>query len=166
MRVVRKSFDSVRFASLIAVICSLAGSVLMFFIGAVKTVKAFVVIVTDPYQAGVENRLATADLATKFLIKSIDAFLIGMVLLIFGFGVYNLFIKKLNTEVPEVMDWVSIPSIGHLKNKLAEIIVVILFVKFLEVVLLSLNKLEWELLVLPASILLLAVSLKFLKLER
>jgi hypothetical protein len=47
------------------------------------------------------------------------------------------------------------PNIGHLKNVLAEVIVVILFVKFLEAVLVNLDNLKWEVLVLPVSILLL-----------
>jgi uncharacterized membrane protein YqhA len=52
-----------------------------------------------------------------------------------------------------------------LKNTLAEIIIVILFVKFLEVALLNLDNLTWNLFVLPGSILLLSLSLKFLGLR-
>ena len=66
---------------------------------------------------------------------------------------------------PEALQWIKIRSIGDLKNVLAEVIVVILFVKFLEVALLNLEKMEWDLLVLPGSILLLAIALKFLDLK-
>jgi uncharacterized membrane protein YqhA len=52
-----------------------------------------------------------------------------------------------------------------LKNTLAEVIIIILFVNFLEIALLNLKSLTWELFILPGSILLLALSLKFLDLR-
>jgi len=48
---------------------------------------------------------------------------------------------------------------------LGEVIVIILFVKFLEMILINLNNLSWEILILPISILLLALALKFLDLN-
>lgn len=60
------------------------------------------------------------------------------------------------------MKWIRTPNIGHLKNVLAEVIIVILFVKFLEVVLVNINNLSWDIMVLPISILLLSLGLKFL----
>jgi hypothetical protein len=49
---------------------------------------------------------------------------------------------------------------------LGEVIVIILFVKFLEIIFINVNNLTWEILILPISILLLALSLKFLGLGR
>ncbi|NMS24028.1 YqhA family protein, partial [Vibrio parahaemolyticus] len=51
---------------------------------------------------------------------------------------------------------------GHLKNILAEVIIVILFVKFLELVLINFDSLDWTILTLPISILVLSLGLKFL----
>jgi uncharacterized membrane protein YqhA len=89
------------------------------------------------------------------------------VFFIFAHGVFTLFISDTQTqEKTAVLKWIRTPNIGHLKNKLAEVIVIILFVKFLEILLVNLNNLKWEMLALPISILLLSLGLKFLGLGR
>ncbi|WP_231874666.1 YqhA family protein [Polaribacter atrinae] len=116
-----------------------------------------------------ENKahLHPADIATTYLIKSLDTFLIALVLFIFAHGVYTLFISnKIYDDGNGVLKWIRTPNIGHLKNVLAEVIVIILFVKFLEVVFVNIDNLKWEILILPASIVLLALGLKFLSLNK
>jgi hypothetical protein len=49
---------------------------------------------------------------------------------------------------------------------LAEVIVIILFVKLLEVVFVNNDNLKWKLAILPISIVLLEYRLKFLRLDR
>lgn len=85
---------------------------------------------------------------------------------LFALGVFTLFIcdKKL-AKKSSVLKWISTPNIGRLKSILGEVIVIILFVKFLEIILVNLNNLTWEILILPVSILLLALALKFLGLR-
>jgi len=153
-----------RFISIVAVFFSFLSSLLMFYIGAAKTITAFAIFFSVKETDSKFERLETTDLATSYLIKSIDAFLIALVLLIFSYGVYVLFIGFKN-ESSDLFKWLDISSVGHLKNTLAEVIIVILFVKFLEVALLNLDNLAWEILILPVSILLLALSLKFLELR-
>ena len=88
-------------------------------------------------------------------------------LFIFAHGVYTLFISnKIYDDGNGVLKWIRTPNIGHLKNVLAEVIVIILFVKFLEVVFVNIDNLKWEILILPASIVLLALGLKFLSLNK
>jgi len=90
-----------------------------------------------------------------------------LVLFIFAHGVFTLFISdKEVAKKTSVLKWISTPNIGRLKNVLGEIIVIILFVKFLEIILINLTTLSWEILILPISIFMLAVSLKFLGLGR
>lgn len=90
-----------------------------------------------------------------------------MVLFIFAHGVYTLFISNTSsTKNSGVLNWIQTPNIGHLKNVLAEVIVIILFVKFLEVVFVNIDNLNWNLLILPISIVLMAVGLKVLKLNK
>jgi uncharacterized membrane protein YqhA len=137
----------------------------MFFIGTVKTFKAFSSYFAIKAQGSGIGHVPAADLSTSSLIKSIDAFLIALVLMIFAYGVYSLFIRKIGVDEAGVFDWLKVSNVGHLKNILAELIIVILFVKFLEVAIINLNNLTWEMLILPASILLLALSLRFLKLR-
>jgi uncharacterized membrane protein YqhA len=138
----------------------------MFIGGAVKTYHAFTAVILRRIPKESWAHLSRADVATAYLIKSLDAFLIAFVLFIFAYGIYSLFIaNQPDASEPEALKWIRMRSISHLKIVLAEVIVIILFVKFLEVALLSLEKMEWDLLVLPGSILLLALGLKFLGLK-
>ena len=157
---------SIRYISWVAIVCSITGSLLMFYVGALKTYKAVATIFFGRIPHESLSQLKPANVTTAYLIKSLDAFLIAFVLMIFAFGVYSLFISK-HSDIDETgaLKWIRIPSLAHLKNTLAEVIIVILFVNFLEIALLNLKSLTWELFVLPGSILLLALSLKFLNLR-
>ena len=162
----KKTFYLFRYISWIAIIGSLLGSLLLFVVGALKTINAFRVVLFD-YIPKDKAHLHTADIATTYLIKSLDTFLIALVLFIFAHGVYTLFISnKKFDDGNGVLKWIRTPNIGHLKNVLAEVIVIILFVKFLEVVFVNIDNLKWEILILPASIVLLALGLKFLSLNK
>ena len=157
---------SIRYISWIAIVCSITGSILMFFVGALKTYNAVATMFFGKIPHESLSHLKPSDATATYLIKSLDAFLIALVLLIFSYGVYSLFISKHSSLCESgALKWLQIPSIAHLKNTLAEVIIIILFVNFLEVALLNLNNLTWKLLVLPGSILLLALSLKFLGLR-
>ncbi len=161
----KRIFLYLRFMCIAAVISSFFGAALQFVIGSVKTYKAYasyfqIADHTDAYAS-----MAPVDLATKYLVHSVDNFLFGLVLLIFAYGTYSLFIGGKFAEELQSVKWLQIKSIGHLKNILAEVIVIILFVRFLEVILLNIDKLRFELLVLPLSILALALSLKVLHLR-
>ena len=162
----KKTFYLFRYISWIAIICSLLGSLLLFIVGALKTFNAFRVVLFD-YIPKDKAHLHTADIATTYLIKSLDTFLIALVLFIFAHGVYTLFISNKNfDDRNDVLKWIRTPNIGHLKNVLAEVIVIILFVKFLEVVFVNIDNLKWEIVILPISIVLLALGLKFLRLNK
>ncbi len=157
---------SLRNFSLVAVVCSLLGSVLMFWMGAVKTFKAFAIYFRFLETDEAFQSVGTVNLTTKFLVQSIDLFLTGLVLLVLAFGIYTLFVRQVGAEERR-LSWLKIRSIGQLKNTLAELIVVILFVQFLERVLLAdlKQQLDWRMLVLPAAIVLLAGALKLLGLR-
>ena len=162
----KKTFYLFRHISWIAIIGSLLGSLLLFVVGALKTINAFRVVLSDYIPEG-KAHLHTADIATTYLIKSLDTFLIALVLFIFAHGIYTLFISnKKNNDGNGVLEWIRTPNIGHLKNVLAEVIVIILFVKFLEVVFVNIDNLKWEVAILPISIVLLALGLKFLNLNK
>jgi uncharacterized membrane protein YqhA len=155
----------IRFISIIAVVSSLFGALLMFIIGAAKTIRAYMAYFGGP--AGFEDieHLKAVDQAIAHLIRSIDAFLIALTLMIFTAGVFKLFIRGAQSDNHSMFAWINIDSVQKLKKILAELVVVILFVKFLEVALVNLDSLAWEMLVLPGSILLLALSIKFLELK-
>lgn len=162
----KKIFYLFRYISFTAIICSLIGSLLLFFIGAWKTYTAIEIVLFDYIPIGKEH-LHPADSATTYLLKALDSFLIALVLFIFARGVFTLFISsKNNIENDDVLKWSRTPNIGHLKNVLAEVIIIILFVMFLEVVFENIGNLKWEFIIIPISILLLTLGLKFLKLDK
>lgn len=160
----KKAFHYFRYISWIAIVCSMAGSALLFMIGATKAYLAFEVFLFNAQPALELSHLDSADIAISYIIKSLDTFLVALVLFIFAHGVFTLFINNGQTsnQASAALSWVKTPNIGHLKNKLAEVIIVILLVKFLELVLINFNQLSWEVLILPASILLLSVGVKLL----
>tara|TARA_Y100001956_G_C4119030_1_gene186377 strand:- start:1722 stop:2231 length:510 start_codon:yes stop_codon:yes gene_type:complete len=160
----KKAFHYFRFVSWIAIVCSMIGSALLFVIGASKTYTAIEVFMLGAVPSSELAHLDSADIAISYIVKSLDTFLVALVLFIFAHGIYTLFIKNTTSEQAEQqpLSWIKTPNIGHLKNKLTEVIIVILFVKFLELVLINFNQLSWEILLLPASILLLSVGVKLL----
>lgn len=162
----KRIFYIFRYLSWIAIISSLMGSLLLFYVGTLKSIDAFKVVLFDYLPEGHED-LHPDDIATTYIMKALDTFLIALVLFIFAHGVYTLFISnKRSEDNNSVLRWIRTPNIGHLKNVLAEVIVIILFVKFLEVVFVNIDNLQWEVIILPISILLLALGLKFLRLDK
>jgi len=162
----KKIFYMFRYISFVATISSLLGSLLLFFVGAWKTYSAITIVFFDYIPSGKEH-LHPADNATTYLLKALDTFLIALVLFIFARGVFTLFISnKNNIDDNDVLKWIKTPNIGHLKNVLAEVIIIILFVIFLEVIFENINNLRWEFIIIPVSILLLALGLKFLRLDK
>ncbi len=162
-------FAGFRYVSIIAVIASFAGSLLMFFVGAKKIYKAIWGYFIDleatlpaTLSADALAHLSAEDIAIGRAIESLDAFLIAMVLMTFAYGIYILFIigkdKAVGRGAP---DWLIPRDLETLKKTLAQTIIVILFVLFARVLWLNLNDLKWEMLVIPISIALLGLTLKF-----
>jgi uncharacterized membrane protein YqhA len=88
-----------------------------------------------------------------------DAFLIALVLMIFSVGVLDMFVESVGNLALRIPQGLRISSIGQLEKSLAEVIVIILLVRFLELVLLRPTHLPWEALTLP-----LAAGLRLLEL--
>lgn len=160
-----KILFSTRYISMVGVVCSVLGAALMFVIGAGKTFGAYQYFTGAKTVDPVLKHLDSSALAIAYLIQSLDDFLIGLVLLIFAYGVFALFVQTGEGEKLKVPGWDQVPTVGHLKKTLAEAIIVILFVTTLEEIWIRLDQLTWEVLVLPASILLLSLGLKFLGLR-
>ena len=86
-----KGIWSTRFIVLIAVILSILSATVLFVLGGWDIVQA-IVFYNPIFNESVSSN---NDLLFK-IISSIDLFLIGIVLLIFGFGVYELFISEID----------------------------------------------------------------------
>ena len=122
---------STRFIVLISVVLSIISSIILFLLGGWDIIQAIIY----------KNPLLNTDIETNNellfnIISSIDLFLIGIVLLIFGFGVYELFISEINFAKDKFADsTLKINSLDQLKNKIIKVIIIVLIVKFFEKVL-------------------------------
>jgi uncharacterized membrane protein YqhA len=165
----RQVLSGTRMLTLVAVVCSFAGALLMSLLGLVNTIHAFA-IQLGSYQTELPGEEATIVL----LIGGLDRFLIAIVLLFFGYGIYTLFVRPDTTPSELGLPrWLHVERIGQLKQTLAEVIIVVLFVLFLRVALetfvASDPEMDWldvaSFLLLPAAIVLLAWALKLAELH-
>ena len=126
-----KALWNTRFVVLIAVVLSIISSITLFLLGGWDIIQ--VTIFSNPLFN--QNTNANNDLLFN-IISSIDLFLIGIVLLIFGFGVYELFISEIDFAKGKFTDsTLKINSLDQLKNKIIKVIIIVLIVKFFEKVL-------------------------------
>lgn len=155
-----------RFISVLAVLSSLVGSLVMFWIGTINTFKAILLVVGVEEAVREGSSIEPAELATIELLECLDDFLVGLAFLYFAYGIYSLFIQ-LGRKTPDLPPWLRVSSIGTLKKTLLEVLVVLLTVIFVKGLLerLSFRGLEWTYLVIPLSILAIAASTRLLQFE-
>lgn len=161
-----------RYLTAVAVLGSLAGSLLMFLLGLRNIYQAFLYWWPSATVPGIEVPPETASVIS--IITGLDRFLIAIVLLYFAYGVYSLFVRAEEEETQlSLPAWLHVKQIGQLKQVVAEVIIVILFVLFLRLALQAFHEpdgaMTWEqivgLLVLPACTLLLAAALRLVRLH-
>ena len=122
---------STRFVVIIAVVLSIISSISLFLIGGWDIIQA--TIFNNPL---FNEEINNSNNLLFQIISSIDLFLIGIVLLIFGFGVYELFISEIDFAKDKFADsTLKINSLDQLKNKIIKVIIIVLIVKFFEKVL-------------------------------
>jgi len=126
-----KALWSTRFIVLIAVIMSVISSITLFILGGWDIIQA--TVFNNPI---FDNNINNSNNLLFKIISSIDLFLIGIVLLIFGFGVYELFISEIDFAKGKFADsTLKINNLDQLKNKIIKVIIIVLIVKFFEKVL-------------------------------
>ena len=119
----------IRYVTILAVLAALLAAILMFVIGAADTFEAYKVFLRmeDPGLAGDPNLDATVK-----VLKALDSFLFGLVLLFFAYSVFFLFVREdtsgARVRVPE---WLQVQDLEHMKKTMLEVIIVLLAVLFL-----------------------------------
>lgn len=122
---------NLRYVVILSVILSVLASIALFLIGSWDIIYS-IVFQNPLFNAEISNN---NDLLFK-IISSIDLFLIGIVLLIFGFGVYELFISEIDFAKGQFAEsTLKINSLDQLKNKIIKVIIIVLIVKFFEKIL-------------------------------
>ncbi|GAV21053.1 hypothetical protein MMIC_P2032 [Mariprofundus micogutta] len=134
--VFENSLWQTRWSVLVAVISSIIASLLMFYIAAVDTFYTIEHLVS---YAGVLDHVERGEVraeAVAQVVEIIDIFLLAVVLMIFGLGLYELYISKIDhayEDGDEASDHLlSISSLDDLKSRLGKVIMMILIVKFFE----------------------------------
>lgn len=152
---------STRYLSILAVIGSLVSSVALFLRGCMVVFESIRHFFIDLARGEVDPNY---EKMFEELVSSVDIFLFALVLIIFGVGVYELFITKIDPverENDTRPSWLRISSVDDLKSSLGKVILMVLIVSFFKHTL-ELSKEQWEpitLLYLSIGILLIAAAL-------
>lgn len=162
-KIFENSLWSSRFIIILAVIFGLIGAVLLF------VVASFDIYDTAKY---VLNYYMTHEHPQNFhedvvggIIGAVDLYLIGIVMLLFAFGIYELFISDIDAAKQEEgkdNKILAIHSLDQLKDKISKVIVMVLVVGFFQKVGHTEYDGALDLLYLAISITAVAVGLYFL----
>lgn len=134
-RQIEKLLYSTRYLSIIAVIGSVISSVILFIQG--------IVIIYEGLYEYFKNEHSESGSARTYelfeqIVSSVDVFLFALVLIIFGVGVYELFVTQVD-PVEQNHDsrpsWLRISSVDDLKSSLGKVILMVLIVSFFKHVL-------------------------------
>lgn len=109
-----------RFAVFVPSMASILGALLLMVQGSVAMVK----VIIDAVINGTKLKLTIVEVLT-----AVDAILLGTVLLVIGYGLYELFIDE-DLEVPP---WLQVHDLDDLKSKLIGVVVAIIAVIFVGV---------------------------------
>lgn len=116
----RKILGATRFAVFIPALASMLGAIFLMLQGSVAMVKAIIDSVTSQ---------ATLKDTTVDVLTAVDAILLGTVLLVIGYGLYELFVDA-EIDVPH---WLQVRDLDDLKSKLIGVVVAIIAVVFVGV---------------------------------
>jgi uncharacterized membrane protein YqhA len=145
---------SLRFFMLIAVAGASIGAALLFWEGGSELTVAVVHVFASD---NAEKAVIAA------VMESTDKFLFGVVLVIFAYSIAFGFVFELAPAVRDTLpDWMRVNGIDQLKHTFFRVILVYLAVDFATDIAESENHSNWQTLVMPASIFLLAGALRLL----
>lgn len=116
----RKILGLTRYAVVVPAIASMIGALLLMVQGSIE----ILMVVFDSIFKGSYLKVTIVDVLT-----AVDAILLGTVLLVIGFGLYELFVDT-RIEVPA---WLQINDLDDLKSKLIGVVVAIIAVVFVGV---------------------------------
>ncbi len=125
-----------RFLVLVTIVSCTIMSVGMFYVASMDTfsmVKRLALFAAAPDDAA---RLILRKEIIAYLVKGIDGYLIAIIVLVLGLGLYELFINKLDPAVTSRFsrNVLQIKSLDDLKQRLARLILLILMVEFFRAV--------------------------------
>ena len=158
-----------RVVIVLGVIGLVTGSCIVFFYGIVETVHLLLSFARTMWLEGGHlahdsaTGLLTYNAMIMGLITVVDDFLIGIVLLIFGLGSYDLFISRIDAALEQGdirPDWLVFGSLDELKSVLGKVVLMILVINFLRLTIETRFEGPLHLVYLGAGIALVSLGLK------
>ncbi len=148
-----------RYLAVVMVIIALLDAMAYLVMGARIALHAYVHLLDAPSVTPTRTRPGLE------LLHSLDFVFVSLVLIVLGLGIAKLFLlapdSKAHSELPA---WLRIDSIGELKVLLWETILTTLLIAGLSQLIEGLfTTLDWAILMIPIAILILALSLFFMK---
>jgi uncharacterized membrane protein YqhA len=155
---------SSRFLAIIAVVASLLAATALFVVAALDSTQLGRELITS-FFASEEGRLPIKNDILMHVAGEVDTFLFATILLMFGFGIYELFVDRLHvSERTKFADRILIVNnIDDLKERLSKVIFLMLIVRYFEHALEAPATTSLELLQLAAGIVLVALALYLTK---
>ena len=98
-----------------------------------------------------------------YIAEGIDGIMIALFFVMFAMGISKLFLPNINFLKGYELPWLKVDNFSGLKYILWEVLLTTLFVVFVSRIIIVMEHLEWTILIIPASILMLAVAYKLLK---
>ena len=116
----KRILGATRYAVIVPAIASILGAILLMLQGSIGMVQA--IIDTVWFQIPLKDTIVD-------VLTSVDAILLGTVLLVIGYGLYELFVDA-DIDVPT---WLQVRDLDDLKSKLIGVVVAIIAVVFVGV---------------------------------
>jgi len=151
-----------RIIAVLAVIFGMIGAIILFLVASYDVFQ--MAVVTFKFFFAHYHPEDFHEILIGGIIGAVDLYLIAVVLLIFSFGIYELFISEIddaeNSEVGSKI--LAIHSLDELKDKLGKVVVMVLIVSFFKKVMHMDFDTPLEMLYLAGSILALALALYYM----
>jgi len=158
-RIFESALWNSRLIVLLAVVFGTLSAVVLFITGSIEIIASLIHAVSvAPLEIDYVDVLSA-------IIGGVDLYLIGMVLLIFSFGIYELSISKIdiarNSESYHTL--LEITNLDDLKNKIIKVIIMVLIVSFFQRVLAMKFSTSMDMLFMAVSISAICIGVYFLQ---
>jgi uncharacterized membrane protein YqhA len=158
-RVFESALWSSRLIVILAVVFGIFSVILLFVAGSAEILHSF--------QEAVSISSMEVDYTTLLsgIIGGVDLYLIGMVLLIFSFGIYELSISKIDVarSSESYHSLLEIANLDDLKNKIIKVIIMVLIVSFFQRILSMKFTTSTDMLFMAVSIGVICIGVHFLQ---
>jgi len=135
----------------------------VFILGILETCSLTLLFIDNIVNHGIHFEEKVYNDIIIMIITTVDDFLLGIVLLIFGLGTYDLFISRIDPAQEQQdlrPDWLVFNSLDELKSVLGKVVLMILTITFLKFVVNMAFDEPIELLYLGGGIALVSLALK------